>query len=84
MEFNFSEIDENFDDQQFIEEALNSFSFNDTTVFLVDIRAFQFINDNIKETNEEIVLSAYSGLIKEKIISNPKDKFSLILYNTVG
>ncbi len=84
MEFNFE------DNEETSEMDLNSpvfseiFQVHDAIIFLVDIKALYFINENFSDNNMEIVLKAYKGLLKNKIISSSHNKCGLVFYNTVN
>ena len=82
MEFNIEdEIDFDFLDNE--DEILDEFSKPDSVLFLVDTQAFKFHNENIEQTNLEIVSQAYLNFLKDKLLASQSDKSSLIFYNTV-
>lgn len=83
MEFNF-ENEEDLLDLNMLNSPgfADMFSKNDIIIFLVDAQSFIFMNPNIEENNLTIVTNAYLSMLKSKIISNPNNRFGLVLYNT--
>ena len=57
------------------------FGMKDSVIFLVDAQSLHFVNDQIEQTNIEILIDAYTKLMKRKVVFRNADKVGMVVYN---
>ena len=57
------------------------FGMKDSVIFLVDAQSLHFVNDQIEQTNIQILIDAYTKLMKRKVVFRNADKVGMVVYN---